>query len=151
MRESAPRPPRRLFLASALAALTAGGVTALVALGAVDQPQTETFQFARGTAFASGEEPRLRAVLAQAATDGRIAVTVIGHSGTQGDDNANLVLSEARATLVAEMAEAMGIDATRLSAAGIGGSAPFDKPDGTSGRAYEASLARVDVTLQVRR
>lgn len=151
MRETAPRPPRRLFLASALAALTAGSVAALVALGAVDQPQTETFQFARGTSFANGEEARLRALLAHAATDARIAVTVIGHSGTQGDSAANVALSEARAVLVAEMADAMGIDDTRLSATGIGGASPLPKPDGTSDRAFEASLARVDVTLQVRR
>ncbi|MEL6208706.1 MAG: OmpA family protein [Pseudomonadota bacterium] len=151
MRETAPRPPRRLFLASALAALTAGGVAALVALGAVDQPRTETFQFARGTSFANGEEARLRALLAEAATDARIAVTVIGHSGTQGDNAANVALSEARAVLVAEMADAMGIDDTRLNATGIGGASPLPKPDGTSDRAFEASLARVDVTLQVRR
>lgn len=151
MRETAPRPPRRLFLASALAALTAGGVTALVALGAVDQPRTETFQFARGTALANGEEARLRALLAEAAQDARIVVTVIGHSGTQGDAGANLSLSEDRAALVAEMADGMGIDDTRLSATGLGGGAPLAKPDGTSDRAYEASLARVDVTLQVRR
>ncbi|MEL6644212.1 MAG: OmpA family protein [Pseudomonadota bacterium] len=151
MRETAPRPPRRLFLASALAAVCAGGVTALVALGAVDQPQTETFQFARGTTFANGEEARLRALLAEAATDARIAVTVIGHSGTQGDATANTALSQARADLVADMAAAMGIDDTRLSATGIGGSAPLPKPDGVSDRAHESALSRVDVSLQVRR
>ncbi|MEM6696624.1 MAG: OmpA family protein [Pseudomonadota bacterium] len=151
MRETAPRPPRRLFLASVLAALTAGGVTALVALGAVDQPRTETFQFARGTSFAGGEEARLRGFLAEAATDARVTVTVIGHSGTQGDSDANVALSQSRADLVADMAAGMGIDDTRLSASGIGGASPLPKPDGVSDRAHEAALSRVDVSLQVRR
>jgi len=151
MAETAPRPPRRLFLASILAAIAAGGATTLAVMGGVSSPGSETFQFSRGTSLADGEEERLRGYLAQAMNDDRIEVRVLGHSGTQGDADANLELSEARADMVGNLAADMGISRLRLITTGLGGSAPTSKPSDMSQRAHEASLARVDVILQVRR
>jgi len=151
MRETAPKPPRRLFLASIVAAIAAGGATALATFGAVTAPETETFQFARGTSFATGEADRLDGYLTAAMQDDRIAVVIVGHSGTQGDATANQALSVSRAEIAAEKAVALGIPRDRITARGVGGGAPLAKDPAQSDRAYEAQLARVDVTLQVRR
>jgi outer membrane protein OmpA-like peptidoglycan-associated protein len=149
--ETEPRPPRRLFLAALLAAAAAGGATALAIFGSLTGATTETFRFSRGTTLGTGEEARLRGFLAAAAQDDRLAVVIIGHTGTQGDAQANIALSESRAEAVAGIARDMGIDARRIRASGAGGGAPAPREAGQSERAYETDLARADVTLQVRR
>jgi outer membrane protein OmpA-like peptidoglycan-associated protein len=151
MSDSEPWPPRRLFLAGGLAAVVAGGATALASLGAAAAPRTETFRFSRGTALAAGEEARLKGFLAPAAQDDRLGVFVLGHSGTQGEAAANLALSERRAAKVEALALAMGISAERVRATGVGANAPLRRSGDQPERAYEAQLARVDVTLRVRR
>ncbi|MDJ1006405.1 MAG: OmpA family protein [Paracoccaceae bacterium] len=151
MAEREPPPPRRIFVAGLLAALLAGGTTALVSFGAVTAPDTETFRFSRGTVLAAGEEARLRGALAAAVADDRITVTVTGHSGTLGEAAANLALSEDRAERVRTIALDMGLAADRITASGVGGGAPLPREAGQSERAHEASLARVEVTLQRRR
>lgn len=151
MMEREPGIPRRVFVAAALAALTAGGAATLVTLGAATAPEKATFRFARGTALAPGEAERLRGLLSRALEDDRIAVRIIGHTGTQGDPAANLVLSEARASSLRDIAMGMNIDAARVDATGVGGGAPLPKPAEESARAHEAALSRADVILQVRR
>lgn len=151
MRDSEPRPPRRLFLAGLAAALAAGGATALATLGGLTGTTTDTFRFSRGTSLASGEDARLRGFLSAALEDERIAVTIVGHSGTQGDAGANLALSTQRAEAVAGIAREMGLPGGRLAVTGVGGGDPLPREDGQSDRAFESALARADVTLQVRR
>ncbi|MEM9247710.1 MAG: OmpA family protein [Pseudomonadota bacterium] len=138
-------------MAGIAAALAAGGATALATLGGLTGTTTETFRFSRGTALATGEDARLRGVLADVLADARIAVTIVGHSGTQGDAAANLALSVERAEAVAAIAREMGVAAARLTVTGVGGGDPLPRTDGQSDRAFEAALARVDVALQVRR
>lgn len=151
MAETEPKLPRRVFVASALAAIVAGGSTALVSMGGITQPTRETFRFARGTSLAPGEEERLRGFLAAALADDRVEVRIVGHTGTQGNEAANLALSQERAAAVRALAEQMGVANASISATGVGGGAPMAKSPDQSERAYEASLSRVDVTLQVRR
>ncbi len=151
MSETAPRPPRRLFLASIVAAVAAAGATTLAVMGGLSSPQSATFQFARGTNLAAGEEERLRGYLVQALEDNRMTLRILGHSGTQGEASANLRLSEERADLVANFAQDMGISRLNLTATGLGGTSPFARPSDMSPRAHEAALARVDVILQVGR
>ncbi|MEM1233483.1 MAG: OmpA family protein [Pseudomonadota bacterium] len=143
--------PRRAFVAAGLSALCAGGAVALAMLGAVDAPDTQTFQFSRGATLQPGEEERLNALLAAASLDDRIHVTIIGHSGTAGDGNANEELSLQRANVVVDAAAALGVGRGRLTAIGLGGAQPLAQEDGEGDRAYQARLARVDVSLQVRR
>lgn len=150
MSDADMRMPRRMFIAAGLSALTAGAVVGLGVLGAVTTPQTETFQFSRGTAFVTGDEQRLRGFLAKAARDNRVSVVITGHTGSQGDAGANLELSQARADVAAGLAREMGVEPTRIIAAGAGGGAPFAQPSDLSDRAYQTALARVTVTLQVR-
>ena len=143
--------PRRAFLAAGLSALFAGSATTLALLGGMSAVSGDTFRFSRGTSFANGEEARLRGLLASALADERLHVTIVGHTGSAGDDAANLELSNRRATFVAEMAVDMGITPERITARGIGGAAPLAQEDGETDRALQSRLARVEVTLQMRR
>ncbi|MEM1373128.1 MAG: OmpA family protein [Pseudomonadota bacterium] len=143
--------PRRAFVAALLSAACAAGAVALAVFGAVDAPHTETFQFSRGTTLQPGEAEQLEALLSAAALDDRIDVTIVGHSGTTGDGAANDALSVERAAVVLDAAAALGIARGRLNAIGLGGAQPLTQRDGEGDRAYQARLARVDVSLQVRR
>lgn len=124
---------------------------ALYALGLVTAPRTDTFRFSRGTALATGEEARLRGVLAEALGDERIDVIIVGHTGSSGDAEANQDLSAERAEAVVDIARDIGLTRDRISATGVGGGDPLPKEEGEGDRAHQARLARVDVTLQVRR
>ncbi|MEM6941005.1 MAG: OmpA family protein [Pseudomonadota bacterium] len=145
---AAPLLPRRALFAAALSAVTAALAAWLLWVGFLGAPTTETFQFSRGTSFSQGEDARLAGFLTRAAQDPSLQVIVIGHTGEQGDVAANLELSEARAAQVVEMAEGMGISADRLFASGVAGSAPLRRPEDVSDRAFQSSLARVDVSLR---
>lgn len=148
---TSPRPPRRLILASLLAASLAGGAVLLGTMGYVTAPATDSFRFARSTVFADGEEDRLRAFLLTAVQDERVKVVIVGHSGTAGDTEANQQLSLSRAEAAGQIAVSLGITPERLTTVGLGGAAPLMQAEGVSDRAWQVQLARVDVTLQVRR
>lgn len=143
--------PLRAIFAIVASAAVAAMIAGLGLVGAVTVPDDEVFRFTRGTQFAAGEEARLRGHLAKAAKDERIAVIITGHTGTQGDEGANIALSEDRANVAAALAEEMGVTADNIHAGGAGGGSPLPKQDGMSDRAHQSTLARVEVTLQVRR
>jgi len=151
MTENDPLLSRRLLLAASLAAIVAGGATALASFGAISAPGTETFRFSRGTALAAGEEARLKGFLAPALQDDRLRVVIVGHSGMEGESPSNLELSEKRAASAQGIALEMGIAAERVIASGVGAGAPLPREAGQPDDVYEARLARVEVTLQVRR
>ncbi len=143
--------PRRAFLAAGLSALFAGGAVGLAILGGQSAIAAEEFQFSRGLTFANGDRDRLLAMLAQALRDDRIHVTILGHTGTTGDADANVKLSEDRAELVAGMAQSLGVTSGRVTARGVGGADPLAKLDDESERAFQSRLARVEVSLQMRK
>lgn len=146
-----PRIPRRTLLAGMCSACVAGGAVYLATLGQVTAPDMQIFRFVRGVSLATGEEQRLRAYLLNALRDDRMNVVVVGHSGTSGDAVANQQLSEARAMFAADIAADLGIDSARIAFAGVGGSAPLARPEGITERAWQSELARVEITIQVRR
>ena len=148
--DTTPGPPRRLFLAAGLAAIAAGGAVALGLAGQVTAPTSDSFRFARGTSFANGEEARLRGHLRQAVIDDRLTVVIMGHSGSTGDAEANLELSESRAEMARAIALELGIAADRIRMSAMGGGAPLPQESGESDRAWQARLARVEIAMQVR-
>ena len=151
VKQSAPGLPRRAVLGAVLVALSLGGAAALGIAGAALSPASEDYFFSRGTSFAKGEEARLKAKLSELAADDRIILRITGHSGTQGDESANLDLSEQRAEAARNVAHAAGFPAERVDwVGGVGGGAPLPKEDGESDRAYQAGLARVTLDWQVR-
>lgn len=143
--------PRRAFVAAGLSAVLAGSAVSLAIFGGMSKVRASSFQFSRGTSLATGEEARLRGLLAQALADERIHVTVLGHTGDAGDPAANLALSDERAAVVHAMALAAGIEPDRITLKGVGGAAPLPQVDGESDRAYQSRLARVEVALQLRK
>lgn len=143
--------PRRAFVAAGLSAVLAGSTVSLAVLGGMSRVEASAFQFSRGTSLATGEEARLRGLLAKALPDARVHVTILGHTGDAGDATANLALSEERAALVQAIAEAAGIGPDRMTAQGVGGAAPLPQENGESDRAYQSRLARVEVSLQMRK
>ncbi len=148
---SGPILPRRVFVAAGCSAILAAAGVSLATLGGFSKPDQEIFQFTRGTTFAAGEQARLRGFLAAALPDDRMHVTILGHTGDAGDDAANLELSETRAVEVKRIAESMGVTSDRITAQGLGGTATLPKEEGEGARAYQSRLARVEVSLQMRR
>lgn len=143
--------PRRAFLAAGLSAVLAGSGVALALFGGVSEVDADAFQFSRGVSLANGEEARLRGFLAAALPDERVHVTIVGHTGDAGDAAANLELSEERAAVALAMAQDMGFPPDRITSSGVGGASPLSKESGESDRAFQSRLARVEVSLQVRR
>lgn len=71
-----------------------------------------------------------------------------GHTGTRGDAQENLLLSQRRAEAVAEfLLSKHGIDGNRLHAVGFGGTRPLPQIPGEPLRAYEQRLLRVELIL----
>ncbi|MEO0830674.1 MAG: OmpA family protein [Pseudomonadota bacterium] len=141
---SSPPLPRRYVLGAVLCGGAVAAAAALGYLGAGALPATESFRFSRGTAFAPGEEDRLRVFLADRASDARIGFRISGHTGTAGDAEANLELSNQRAEAARLIAGELGIPEDRLLfVGGFGGTAP---PPGTDdSREAQRAMARVTV------
>ncbi|MBU1567420.1 MAG: OmpA family protein [Proteobacteria bacterium] len=75
-------------------------------------------------------------------------VIIKGHTGTRGDAQENMLLSQRRAEGVAEFLRTRhGIDDNRLHAVGFGGSKPLPQISGESLRAFEQRLLRVEMIL----
>ncbi len=148
---SGPILPRRVFFAAGCSAILAAAAVSLSTLGGFSNPERDVFQFTRGTTFAAGEQARLRSFLTAALPDDRMHVTILGHTGDAGDGAANFELSETRANEVKRIAEGMGIAAARMTVQGLGGTSALPQQDGESARAYQSRLARVEVSLQMRR
>jgi hypothetical protein len=143
--------PRRAILASILSAGLAGAGLMLSIWGGVSRVRHDSFAFFRGEQFAQGEEERLGGLLAQALSDERLFVTIIGHAGTVGDSMMNVKMSSIRAEKVAGIAKEIGIPDSRMKVASVGGAQPLPKKEGESDRAYQSRLARVEIFLQVRK
>ena len=143
--------PRRAFVAAGLSAILAGSAVALAMIGGASETERDMFRFSRGLSFANGDEARLRGFLSRALSDERLHVTILGHTGSEGDATANLQLSEERAALAHAMAVELGLARDRITSLGVGGGSPLPREDGESDRAYQSRLARVEVSLQMHR
>ena len=75
-------------------------------------------------------------------------ILVKGHTGTRGDTQANLQLSQERADAVKQFLEnTYNIDFNRIRALGVGANKPLPKKSGESSRAYAIRLKRVEIRL----
>ncbi len=97
------------------------------------------------TAATEGVLDEVAAVLNQYES---ISVDIVGFTDSRGDDDANQVLSEERATAVLSALVSRGVDTSRLSAEGKGEADPIDSNDTDEGRQRNRRveiLAREDV------
>lgn len=75
-------------------------------------------------------------------------VKIEGHTGTKGDPEENIKLSQNRADAVLRyLMVVYNVDPNRLRAVGMGGTEPLPKESGESKRAYEYRLPRVELIL----
>jgi outer membrane protein OmpA-like peptidoglycan-associated protein len=75
-------------------------------------------------------------------------IFIKGHTGTRGDKEMNVELSQARADGVQKYIEVIyGVDANRIMAKGYGGMKPLNRKPGQSKRSYERGLSRVEFVL----
>jgi outer membrane protein OmpA-like peptidoglycan-associated protein len=79
--------------------------------------------------------PTLRSILALLNEDPALKFVIEGHTDDQGGPKVNGPLSEKRAEAVKAWLVKQGVDASRLSAKGLGQSKPIDKNDTAEGRA----------------
>lgn len=78
----------------------------------------------------------------------RFRVVIKGHTGTRGDSEQNMLLSQQRANSVALYLKTKhSYDSNRLQAVGFGGKRPLKKDDKESLRAYQRRLLRVELVL----
>lgn len=93
--------------------------------------------------------PETEAVIDEIAAvlDGRpeIAIEIVGHTDSRGNDEANQTLSESRAQAVLDGLVARGIDAARLSASGRGETEPVDSNDTLEG---QQNNRRVEIEIK---
>lgn len=143
------RVPGRVYLGAVLAGIAVAGLVALGLIGAAEAPAQAEFRFTRGVEFAPGEEARLRGHLIELAADPDRFVRIVGHTGVQGDGDANQDLSEQRAAVAASVARDVGVpDERLLTVTGVGGGAPLANDQGLGHREWERSLSRVTILDQ---
>lgn len=75
-------------------------------------------------------------------------INIVGHTGTRGDREENIKLSQNRAQAVQQyLTLVYSIDRNRVRVMGMGGDAPLPKLAGESQRSYQYRLPRVELVL----
>lgn len=113
----------------------------------VDDDLSWQVPFARGAEQGPGAAAVIEAVAAEAAERSDAIVVVTGHTGTRGDEGANLALSEGRAVAVRNALVAAGVPAERIVVIGVGSDAPLPRGEDETDRAYQLRLGRADILL----
>lgn len=113
----------------------------------------EAVSFARATAQVDTEgEAALKAVTEKLAHYPNFRLVVRGHTGTDGDAEANQALSRERAQAVSDYLQShYGVDADRVLVLGLGSSEPLPRLPDESERAYRYRLPRVEFMLMAER
>ncbi len=112
------------------------------------QMTLDDIAFAPGKAALRAEaRANLSKVVAFVNQSPRKAIRVEGHTDSRGNANANQLLSQRRAEAVRDALIAAGVDASRITAIGLGEEQPVASNDADEGRAKNR---RVDVILEDR-
>lgn len=95
--------------------------------------------------IAAGSIPSLDILAAELAAIPDVAVLVAGHTDSDGEEDANLALSQARAEAVLSYLVTTGIDANRLTAQGFGEASPIADNVSQEGKALNR---RIEILVQ---
>jgi outer membrane protein OmpA-like peptidoglycan-associated protein len=102
-------------------------------------------QFSSGSAvLGAGAQGRLAPLASFLAKQPDARIQIAGHTDSQGSDASNMDLSARRAQSVAAYLNSTGVNLNRISAVGMGESAPTSSNDTSAGRAINR---RVEVTI----
>ena len=143
---------RRYILGGLISAVAVGGALALDLIGPVAPPKPLVLQFSRGAALAQGEDARLQAYAGRFIAEQKILFHVSGHTGDQGDAQANQDLSQQRADMVAAALVDAGVAVERvLSAKGVGSADALSKDGDESDQQHQRRMARAVVTAIVQK
>ena len=143
---------KRYLIGAVLAAATVAISLYLGFIGPTVKPEPLVLNFSRGAILSTGERERLLVFAGKHIGEDRLLFHVLGHTGEQGDANANLALSRQRADFVANELKSAGIAAERiLSVEGVGAADPLTAEADQSDRALQRAMARVDVTSLVKK
>lgn len=131
----------------AILAATVAASFGLDQFGQSQQPVILSVPFDRDTALADGTAGTLNRAAGLLARNPGYRAFVEGHTGTLGDTEANLALSQRRAEVVDQALTEAGIDGDRIEVLAIGSAAPLERAGDESEAAYQRRLGRVEITL----
>lgn len=134
----------------ALLALASFSWLAFDRAGREDVPRDFTIFFENGMAMQADAEERLKAIQAAMLDNPDYTAVIRGHTGTLGQSNINLELSEARADAIASALRGAGIDPGRLTALGVGAAESSDRREDEGQISYQKRLSRATISLRVR-
>lgn len=100
---------------------------------------------------ASATEATIAAVADAALDEPTTVVIVTGHTGAEGDPDANLALSHERANVIAEALRAAGVPADRIFQRGAGGSMTPAAESGDGEASLVKRARRAEIRLVERR
>lgn len=124
-----------------------GSIPFLNDKGALERPVTVTIPFERGVSMDDDAQALVALAFKESAARPDAQVVVSGHTGSRGDTQANVALSEQRADTIAGLLSDQGLDPERIETAGLGGAELLTQQDGESDRAYQRRLARVEILI----
>ncbi|GGX62572.1 OmpA family protein [Saccharospirillum salsuginis] len=130
-----------------LLAVVAVLTTVLQGVGEAQRPQTYQLPFERGTELSAEAQSTLGQAIQDALVRHDARIVVAGHTGTRGDAEANLALSEQRADDVVRRLVDAGIEPERIDSVGVGGAQPLEQQPDESDRAYQRRLSRALITV----
>jgi preprotein translocase subunit SecF len=110
-------------------------------------PAKTIIQFEIGTDFSDGQNARIFGLADQALDEPTTIVYITGHTGADGDPEANARLSNARAEAVKAALVDAGVPQDRIQTRGAGGSVPVEAQENESPAAVKARTKRAEIRL----
>lgn len=135
------------LVGASLVAVAVGMIPFLNSKGELERPVTITIPFERGTSLDDDAQSRIALVFKESAARPDANVVVSGHTGSRGDEQANLALSQQRAETIKQLLSEQGLSPDRMEVVGLGGAELLPQKEGESDRAYQRRLARVDILI----
>ncbi len=133
-------------------------VTVFIALSAAglvwpraDGPEVVVVDFDVGARPAAGSDAMIAVAINSLLDHPTTVALITGHTGADGDAQANLALSRSRADVVAKALADAGVPADRIISRGAGGAAPPDPREGESAASLSKRTRRAEVRIVERR